>query len=177
MVSISAKLLGGAVLAACLAQGAQIPLRSHHVPTLVSFHEELLKIPSVSNDEAAVVKYTAKFLKQQGLTVELQEVEPGRDNIYAYKGRARETTVLLTSHLDTVPSFFPFHRFKNGTIAGRGSADDKGAVAAQTFAMLEMLEAGEAKEGDVALLVGEETGGDGMRKANDLGLQWKSVSS
>jgi acetylornithine deacetylase len=144
---------------------------------MLSFHEELIKFPSVSNDEKAVVDYTAEFLKQQGLTVELQEVEKDRNNVFAYKGKQRDTAVLLTSHLDTVPPFFDYYKMDNGSIAGRGSADDKGSVATQTFAMLELLESGEIQEGDVSLLfvVGEESGGDGMRKANDLNLSWKSV--
>lgn len=55
--------------------------------------------------------------------------------------------------------------------------DAKGSVAAQIIAVEELLAAGKIEEGDVALLfvVGEEVGGDGMRKANDLGLTWETA--
>jgi len=52
----------------------------------------------------------------------------------------------------------------------------KGSVATQIIAIEELLAAGKIVEGDVALLfvVGEERGGDGMKKANDLGLTWET---
>lgn len=55
--------------------------------------------------------------------------------------------------------------------------DDKGSVAAQVVAVNRLISAKKISADDVALLfvVGEEVGGDGMRKANDLGLEPKAV--
>lgn len=55
--------------------------------------------------------------------------------------------------------------------------DDKGSVAAQLVAVNTLLENGKIEADDVSLLfvVGEETGGDGMRRANDLGLKPQAV--
>lgn len=52
--------------------------------------------------------------------------------------------------------------------------DAKGSVATQIKAVEELRAAGKIGEGDVALLfvVGEEVGGDGMKKVNDLGMSW-----
>lgn len=83
---------------------------------------------------------------------------------------------MISSHLDVVPPFWPYER-KGDEIWGRGSVDAKACVATQITAVEELLAAEKIGEGDIALLfvVGEETRGDGMKKANDLGLQWKTV--
>lgn len=98
--------------------------------------------------------------------------------MYAYKGNKRETKVLLTSHIDTVPPFFGY-RIEGDRIYGRGSVDDKNCVAAMIVALEELLKEKEVQEDDVALLfvVEEEVGGSGMQFANEnLGVDsWKAV--
>jgi acetylornithine deacetylase len=94
----------------------------------------------------------------------------------AYIGQERQTRILVTSHIDTVPPFIPYE-LRGDQVWGRGSADAKGSVAAQIFAVERLRDAGKIVEGDVALLfvVGEEKDGHGMKAANDLGLAWESV--
>lgn len=108
--------------------------------------------------------------------MEAQVVDGDRENVFAYVGKTRETKVLVTSHIDTVPPFFPYER-KGDEIWGRGSADAIGSVATQIIAVESLLAEGRIAEGDVSLLyvVGEEYDGKGMRAANDLGLSWESV--
>lgn len=55
--------------------------------------------------------------------------------------------------------------------------DAKACVAAQIIAVEEMIAQGHVADGDVSLLyvVGEETEGDGMIHANNLGLSWDAV--
>ena len=108
--------------------------------------------------------------------MELQPVIDGRENVFAYRGNARATRILVTSHIDTVPPFVPYER-RGDQIWGRGSADAKGSVAAQIVAFEKLYKAQKISEGDVALLfvVGEERDGHGMKAANDLGLTWESV--
>lgn len=55
--------------------------------------------------------------------------------------------------------------------------DAKGSISAQIYATQELLASGEISANDVSLLfvVGEETGGDGMRKVNDLEMEWQTV--
>lgn len=162
--------------------------------SLFSFHRRLVEIPSISGNEHDVVTYLEQYLVARNFTVEKQKVEsiqtsvngskPGssdettqRYNLLAYPGTVRNTRVLLSSHIDTVPPYLPYELRKQDQIWGRGSVDDKGSVATQTKAVEELLASGEVKAGDVALLfvVGEETGGDGMKRANDLGLTWEAV--
>lgn len=50
-------------------------------------------------------------------------------------------------------------------------------LAAQFWATQELLTSGEISSNDVSFLfvVGEETGGDGMRRVNDLEMKWQTV--
>ncbi|TVY84984.1 putative carboxypeptidase [Lachnellula suecica] len=149
---------------------------------LLELHKSLVKHESITGNEHNVAKYLVSYLKGKNFTVETQEVGPfqgstkPRENIYAYIGKQRKTKVLVSSHIDTVPPFWPYER-KGDEIWGRGSVDAKGSVATQIIAVEELLAADKLKEGDVSLLfvVGEEVGGDGMRKANDLGLTWDTA--
>ncbi|KAF7555874.1 hypothetical protein G7Z17_g1852 [Cylindrodendrum hubeiense] len=85
-------------------------------------------------------------------------------------------SILVTSHLDTVPPYWPYERHGD-VIQGRGTVDAKGSVATQIIAAQTLLQANKILEGDVGLLyvVGEERGGLGMRQVNQLGLSWESV--
>jgi acetylornithine deacetylase len=148
---------------------------------LLSLHRSLVEIPSVTGDEHAVALWLVDYLKSQNFTVETQSVsgyKGDRMNVFAYVGTNRTTKTLLTSHIDTVPPFFPYTFKKaSGAIYGRGSNDAKGSVAAQITATEQLLKEGIIKEGDVSLLyvVGEEITGDGMKTANNLDIKWNTV--
>lgn len=149
---------------------------------LLTLHKSLVEIESITGHEHDVAQYLIDYLSLQNLTVETQDVGPGldgrgaRQNVLAYIGKERKTKVLVSSHIDTVPPFWEYQR-RGKEIWGRGTVDAKGSVAAQIVAFEELRKKGTLGEGDVGLLfvVGEETGGDGMKKANELGLKWKSV--
>jgi acetylornithine deacetylase len=155
---------------------------SSSTSSLLKLHKELVEHESITENEDNVAQYLIKYLMSQNFTVETQDVgppkssDPPRQNILAYVGAQRKTRVLVSSHIDTVPPFWPYER-RGDEIWGRGSVDAKGSVATQIIATEELLAAGKLQEGDVALLyvVGEEVGGDGMKKANDLGLKWESA--
>ena len=153
---------------------------------LVSLHRALVEIESISGNEYKVGDYLQTYLIAHNFTVERQYVAPlalsaqsSRFNLLAYpRGNNKHSArVLLSSHIDTVPPYWPYENRRHEQIWGRGSVDAKGCVATQIAAVRELLAAGEVSGEDVALLfvVGEEIGGDGMRKANDLGLSWDTV--
>jgi acetylornithine deacetylase len=75
-----------------------------------------------------------------------------------------------------VPPFWKYER-KDKNIKGRGSVDAKGSVATQIIAANGLLSTKEIHPDDVSFLyvVGEETGGDGMRAANYLKLKPKTI--
>src|SRR5580704_12720399 len=95
---------------------------------------KLVDIPSVSNDEAEIGHYLFNFLSNfAGYSdgrVERMVVEGNRFNIFAYWG---EPLVTLSTHMDTVPPFFP-SREDGEYIWGRGACDAKGLIAAMVAA-------------------------------------------
>jgi acetylornithine deacetylase len=135
---------------------------------LLYLHRKLVEIESISDNEGDVGAWLSKYLRKQNYTVEKQTVSKGRYNLFAYPSK-RDTTILLTSHIDTVPPYWPYYYNEtSGVIGGRGSVDAKASaaaqiIAAQGFAGQELL------RNDISLLfvVGEETGGDGMRSFSD----------
>ena len=83
----------------------------------------------------------------------------------------------MVKHIDTVPPYYGYEVRDHGQIWGRGSVDDKACVATQFQATQELLASGEISTDDISLLfvVGEEIGGDGMRRVNDLEMEWQTV--
>ncbi|KAK3389288.1 hypothetical protein B0H63DRAFT_556482 [Podospora didyma] len=148
---------------------------SHH-DDLIGLHKSLVETPSISGSEANVTTFLIKSLESRGFTVQPQDLGAGRQNIHAYVGDSQKTRVLVTSHIDTVPPYWPYER-RGDEIWGRGTVDAKGSVAAQIIAVESLVKENRVSEGDVALLfvVGEEVGGPGMREVNDLGLSWEAV--
>lgn len=149
--------------------------------SLFRLHRRLVDIESVTGNEYGVAKYLESYLSARNFTVELQWVKPVRNNIQrfnvlAYPG-SRNSRILLSTHIDTVPPYIPYSIRNRNEIWGRGSVDAKGCVATQIKAVEELLASGDIQQDDVALLfvVGEETGGDGMGKANELDISWEAV--
>ncbi|CAI6064437.1 unnamed protein product [Clonostachys chloroleuca] len=145
---------------------------------VVTLLQQLMEIPSTSEEENKVGVFLAKYLQDLGYTVELIPIAPDSDrcNVYAYLGSAREARTCLSSHMDTVPPHIDFRR-EGDVIYGRGACDDKGPLAAQVIALEELRAEGAVKEGDASLLfvVGEEKGGVGMFAANDMDLSWEAI--
>lgn len=144
-----------------------------HKNHLINFHKHLVEIESITSNETAVALFLKEYLESAGLTVELQEVAPKRFNVYSYYGSQRDNTIVVTSHIDTVPPFIPYS-VDGSKIYGRGSCDAKGSVAAQVFAVLSLIKSGEIRPGTASLLfvVGEEVDGLGMLHSDQLGTKW-----
>lgn len=136
----------------------------------LSLHRDLVSIPSVSGNESAVGEFLASYLKTHNFEVIKQSV-PGRTprfNVFAYpSSSASKPSILLTSHIDTVPPFIPYSAAENDdgdiVISGRGCDDAKGSVAAQVFAALETLKENPSAPLGLLFVVDEEVGGAGMR--------------
>ncbi|KAI9818141.1 MAG: hypothetical protein M1827_000766 [Pycnora praestabilis] len=175
-------------------EASEVFSRKISLSPLLSLHRDLVKIQSITGNEHHVGTYLINYLKNHNFTVEKQLVSSAgtelvtssggtiqtkhdRFNIVAYKGKTRKTRTLVTSHVDTVPPYWPYEVRGEDDIWGRGSVDAKGSIAAQIQAVEDLINHDQLKEGDVSLLfvVGEETGGDGMRAANALGLEWETV--
>jgi acetylornithine deacetylase len=129
----------------------------------------LIDIPSVTLEEKAVAEYLAAHLRGMGAAVELDEAEPNRPNVYASWGAPN---VVLSTHLDTVPPFFP-SREDAANIYGRGACDAKGIIAAQVEAA-RCLRLQGISDFALLFLVGEERNSAGAAHANQRprGSRW-----
>ena len=124
----------------------------------------LVNIDSVTPNEERV----GVFLHQQlaalaaryGGGAERLEVEPHRFNVFAHWGEPRVT---LSTHMDTVPPFFP-SREDAEHIWGRGACDAKGIAAAMICAAERLLTAG-ARNFSLLFVVGEERNSAGALAA------------
>src|SRR6266566_3565721 len=124
----------------------------------------LVDIESITNNERQVGDYLFERLSAMGTRykgrLERMEAARGRDNIYACWG---EPEVTLSTHMDTVPPFFP-SREDDEFIWGRGACDAKGIIAAMVGAA-ERLLAGGTRNFGLLFVVGEERNSAGAKAA------------
>ncbi|MFN8572625.1 MAG: M20/M25/M40 family metallo-hydrolase [Gemmatimonadaceae bacterium] len=130
---------------------------------VVALAAELLAIESPTGGEGKAVDYVSRWLVSRGWNVTVQEVSPGRGNVWASRAGGG---VALSSHLDTVPPYIP-PRLAAERLYGRGACDAKGIVAAMLAASEVLVAEGEERV-DLLFVVGEEKGSDGARAANRL---------
>jgi acetylornithine deacetylase len=128
---------------------------------LVDFARSLIDIDSTTGREQEAAAFIARTLRDLGWRVDEQPLTDGRFNVIA---RIDEPRVVLSTHFDCVPPFFP-SRLEGAKLYGRGSCDAKGILAAQVAAAERARKAGRT---DVGLLfvAGEERGSDGAKAAN-----------
>ena len=124
---------------------------------VVALATELLSIPSQTGHEGAVVDHVSRWLIARGWNVTIQEVTPGRGNVWATRAEAAGAgLVTLSTHLDTVPPTIP-PRLTNDRLYARGACDAKGIAAAMLAAADRLVQEGEDRVG-LLLVVGEEKG-------------------
>lgn len=158
---------------------------------IVAFLGDLVRYPSVNRrpygDELECQRFLERYLERLNLEVDVfrpddvagVETNPGwwpgsdftdRPNVVGTrKGAGDGKSLLLLAHVDVVPEgphelwrHGPFNPvIENGTLVGRGAADDKGGLAAQIMALACLERAGFRPRGDVILasVVDEESGG------------------
>lgn len=122
---------------------------------MVTLVSEMVKIPSVSGDEAELAQYISAYCKDLGFETEIDR----HGNLFAFvKGTRPGKRLIFNSHLDTVEtgegwSESPFSgRIDGDKIWGRGSTDCKGAIGAQIIAALSVVQAGLDFSGEICLM-------------------------
>lgn len=151
--------------------------------------QDMVAIPSVTGDEAAIQKFVAGYMEGIGLDVDMWETDweelkkhpgyrpvdrgyEGRPNIVGTrKGSGGGRSLLLNGHTDVIPvgngegwSDNPWSAaIRDGRIYGRGSCDMKSGVAAHILAVELLKEAGVKLKGDVYInvVIDEEVSGHG----------------
>jgi acetylornithine deacetylase len=124
----------------------------------------LVDIESVTNNEKQVGDFLFAHLSalasRNGGRVERIAAAPGRDNVFASWG---EPVVTLSTHMDTVPPFFPFSE-DDEFVWGRGSCDAKGIIASMIAAAERLVSEG-ARNFGLLFVVGEERDSAGAKAA------------
>src|SRR3984893_19188919 len=124
----------------------------------------LVDIESTTNREQNVADFLFAQLSALAAAssgrLERIAVEPNRDNIFACWG---EPIVTLSTHMDTVPPFFPSLEDAD-FIWGRGACDAKGIIAAMIAGVEKLLDSG-VKNVGLLFVVGEERNSAGAKAA------------
>ena len=127
---------------------------------IASRTEELVRVHSVTMAEAEVCGMYEQMMRDAGLTVDVREVTPGRNNLYArIAGNGTGPALMLNGHLDTIPiGHCPACSRDGNRIYGRGTTDMKGGMAAALGAIKALAESGIELAGDLWLtaVVGHE---------------------
>ena len=157
--------------------------------TIISFLQDLIRIPSVTGEEGHIQQLIAGRLQEMGLDVDIFEppldslrqhpafVEvsrgfEGRPNVVGIlKGTGGGKSLLFNGHVDVIPAGPPGSwqqgswsgDLVDGRLYGRGASDMKSGLAAMTMAVKAILASGIRLRGDVILeyTVDEELSGNG----------------
>ncbi len=125
----------------------------------------LIDIDSVNPNETAIGDWLFEHLRpladKYGGKIEKQEVEPGRNNVWAWWGTPE---VVFSTHMDTVPPFIPSSE-DDEFIWGRGACDTHGLCAAMIKSLEKLLAEG-VRDLGILLVIGEEVNGLGAEFAN-----------
>ena len=156
---------------------------------IVGFLKDLVAIPSVTGEEAAIQEFITTKLKAMGLGVdtwvpdkEALKKHPAyvhteldyanRPNVVGlYKGTGGGRSLLFNGHVDVIPAgpadawaHPPWAaEIEDGRLYGRGASDMKSGLAAMTMALDPLLRLGVKLKGDVILeyTMDEEATGNG----------------
>jgi acetylornithine deacetylase len=127
---------------------------------LIALTRALIDIESVTGNERAIGDFLFEYLSRLG-PVERMPVDGERFNLFASWG---EPEVVLSTHIDTVPPFFPSSE-DDDFVHGRAACDTKGILASMIKAIETLLSQGASGFG-LLLVVGEETDSIGAQVAN-----------
>jgi acetylornithine deacetylase len=125
----------------------------------------MIDINSITPNEEEIgdwlYDYVRPLAERYDGKIEKVEVEPGRNNVWAWWGTPE---VVFSTHMDTVPPFIA-SREDDEFVYGRGACDTHGICAAMLKALESLLEEGVRNVG-ILLVIGEEVDGRGAHFAN-----------
>lgn len=146
---------------------------------VIEFAKRLLRIPSYSGEETEAAKFLASFMEENGLEVELQEVERGRlQAIGRLRGTGEGRSLAFNGHIDIDPvclgyTIEPFRPVvKDGRLYGHGVFNMKAGVVANVMAAIAVKRSGIQLKGNllVECVVGELQGGVGTAYTIEHGI-------
>jgi acetylornithine deacetylase/succinyl-diaminopimelate desuccinylase-like protein len=134
--------------------------------------KEMISINSIVGREGDLAEYLRGELEALGLKCEVDEVEPGRPNVYArLDGYGPGRRLNFNGHTDTVPvvegwdtdPFTPVVR--DGRVYGLGACDMKGGIACTLDVIRAFVESGHPFDGELSFsgVIDEEAYGKGAK--------------
>src|SRR5690625_53943 len=130
---------------------------------LVELACRLVDIPSPTGQEGECALFLADHLRDMGLRVQLQEVEPERYNVLArLPGTGGGQTLMFNGHMDTSysgqepelkdkPAYLPKGFVEDGMVQGLGVHNMKGSLACYVAAVDAVMRSGIKLPGDVLI--------------------------
>lgn len=146
---------------------------------LIHLLQKMVQHRSYSGEEKKLADFLADYLKNKGLEVIMQEVEPNRFNVIGIlKGTGEGQSLMYNGHIDTNPvgrdwTVDPFAgKIDSEFIYGIGVSNMKASDAAFISAVLTVIDSGTRLKGDViiGLVVGELQGGIGTLHLLESGI-------
>ncbi len=133
---------------------------------IVALAGELVAIPSISGEEAAIMQFVTAWAKARGIRADVFSLDPTRPNVVLTAGDPSSgPCIAMNGHLDTVPvsdpeawntpPFEPVVSDDGALLFGRGSADMKSAVAVM-MTLIEQCHTAELKGCLQAHIVSDE---------------------
>ncbi len=139
----------------------------------VKLAKELIKFPSITPEDAGVMRFLEKKLKKLGFKTKIIEFKEKNfkpvKNLYARLGN-KGPNFCYAGHLDVVPpgnvndwKINPFKpAIKNGYLIGRGANDMKSSIAAFVSAVSTFLKKNHNFNGSISLLITGDEEGDAI---------------
>jgi len=136
---------------------------------IVELAKNMIRIPSLQEEESELARFLEKYMRDNGLETELIEVEAGRfQPIGRIKGTGGGCSLIFNGHMDTDVIFLgvkdPFVPFIKGRrLYGHGIHNMKCGVTAMIEAAVAIKKSGVKLKGDLIVtpVVGEIQGGVG----------------
>lgn len=138
---------------------------------IVELGKQMIRIPSLSEDETPLAELLLDYMERAGLDVEMQHVDSKRSQPRGViHGTGEGPSLLINGHLDMPPvqvgwsdPFTPV--VEDGVLYGAGLSNTKGGLTAGISAVVAIAKAGIELKGDLILnpVVGELQGGHGVR--------------
>ncbi len=140
---------------------------------MIQLTQDLIRIPSVRREdtggnEKEVALFLSRLLEDMGLSVVVEEVEPGSPNVIAVlQGQEEGPCLMFECHTDVVTEgdasewkYPPFDgRLAGNRIYGRGACDTKGNLAAAVLAVQAISQSGFPFKGRILLgILADEEG-------------------
>lgn len=122
---------------------------------MIDLLAKMVKIPSVSGDEAAYAKFICEYCEKLGFE---SSIDRHGNVLVLVKGAKPGKRIAYNNHLDTVPvgegwTKDPFGaEIIDGKMYGRGATDCKGGIAAQIIAAKALVDSGIPFAGEIALM-------------------------